>query len=78
MYLIKIREAKTRVYAEGSKPKIKTALNHWLRYTATVARVSFSRPRVNDDADAFMTESILRKGFVAYLVSNGCNVGTSE
>ena len=76
--LDKIREAKTRVYAEGSKPKIKMALSHWLRYTATVARVSFLRPRVNDDADAFMTESILRQGFVAYLVRNGCSVDTAE
>ena len=25
-----------------------------------------------------MTESILRQGFVAYLVRNGCNVDTSE
>ena len=76
--LDKIREAKTRAYAEGSKPEIKTTLNHWLRYTATVARVSFLRPWVNDDADAFMSESILRQGFVAYLVSNGCNVDTAE
>ena len=76
--LDEIREAKTRVYAEGSKPKIKTTLNHWLRYTVTVARVSFLRPRVNDDAGAFMTESILRQGFVAYLVRNGCNVDTAE
>ena len=76
--LDEIRKAKTRVYAEGSKPKIKTTLNHWLRYTATVARVSFLRPRVNDDADAFMTESLLRQGFVAYLVKNGCNVDTAE
>ena len=53
-------------------------LYHWLRYTATVARVSFLRPRVNDDADAFMTESLLRQGFVAYLVSNGCNADTAE
>ena len=79
--LDKIREAKTRVYAEGPKPKIKTTLSHWLRYTASVARVSFLRPRVNDDADAFMTESILRQGVVAYLVtymvSNGCNVNTA-
>ena len=76
--LDEIRKAKTRVYAEGSKPKIKTTLNHWLRYTATVARVSFLRPRVNDDADAFMTESLLRQGFVADLVKNGCNVDTAE
>ena len=76
--LDEIRKAKTRVYAEGSKPKIKTTLNHWLRYTATVARVSFLRPRVNDDADAFMTESLLRQGFVADLVRNGCNVDTAE
>ena len=54
------------MYAEGSKPKIKTTLSHWLRYTATVARASFLRPRVNDDADAFMTESLLRQRFVAY------------
>ena len=56
----------------------KTTLNHWLRYTETVARVSFLRPRVNDDADAFMTESILQQGFVAYLASNSCNVDTTE
>ena len=76
--LDEICEAKMRVYAEGSKPKIKTTLSHWLRYTATVARVSFLRPIVNDDAGAYMTESILRQGFVACLVRNGCNVDTAE
>ena len=75
--LDKIREAKTRVYAEGSQPKIKTTLNHWMRYVATRARVSFLRPRVGDDPDAFLTESLLRQGFIAYLVEEGCNVDTA-
>ena len=44
--LHKLREAKARVYAEGSQPKLRTALNHWLRYTGRIARVSFLRPPV--------------------------------
>ena len=51
-----LREVKKRIYAEGSQPKICTALNHWARYTATKARVCFLRPRVDGDPDAFMTE----------------------
>ena len=50
--LPKIREAKARVYAEGSQPKLRTSLNHWMKYVATVAHVSFLRPRVGDDPDA--------------------------
>ena len=74
-----LREAKAAIYAPGSLPKLRTALNHWLKYTATKARVGFLRPRVNDDPEAFMIESLLRQGFVADLVSNGgCNVDTAE
>ena len=73
-----LREAKSRIYAEGSQPKIRTALNHWLRYTATKAHVSFLRPRVGDDPDAFLTESLLRQGFIVDLVAGGCNVDTAE
>ena len=73
-----LREAKAAIYAPGSLPKLRTALNHWLKFTATKARVGFLRPRVNDDPEAFMIESLLRQGFVADLVSNGCNVDTAE
>ena len=73
-----LREAKAAIYAPGSLPKLRTALNHWLKYTATKARVGFLRPRVNDDPEAFMIESLLRQGFVADLVTNGCNVDTAE
>lgn len=76
--LPKIREAKARVYAEGSQPKLRTSLNHWMKYVATVAHVSFLRPRVGDDPDAFITESILRQGFVTWLVANGVGVETAE
>ena len=54
------------------------ALSHWLKYTATKAWVGFLRPRVNDDPEAFMIESLLRQGFVADLVTNSCNVDTAE
>ena len=46
-----LREAKAAIYAPGSLPKLRTALNHWLKYTATKARVRFLRPRVNDDPE---------------------------
>ena len=73
-----LREAKAAIYAPGSLPKLRTALNHWLKYTATKTRVGFLRPRVNDDPEAFTIESLLRQGFVADLVTNGCNVDTAE
>ena len=73
-----LREAKSRIYAEGSQGKIRTALNRWMHFTATKARVSFIRPRVGDDPEAFMTESLLRQSFVADCVSDGCNVETGE
>ena len=76
--LPKLREAKAAIYAPGSLPKLRTALNHWLRFTATKARVGFLRPRINEDPDAFLTESLLRQGFVADLVANGCNVETAQ
>ena len=76
--LPKLREAKAAIYAPGSLPKLRTALNHWLRFTATKARVSFLRPRINEDPDAFLTESLLRQGFVADLVTGGCNVDTAQ
>ena len=66
--LPKLREAKAAIYAPGSLPKLGTALNHWLRFTATKARVGFLRPRINEDPGAFLTESLLRQGFVADLV----------
>ena len=37
-----LREAKKRIHAEGSQPKIRTALNHWARYTATSAGNGFA------------------------------------
>ena len=75
-----LREAKAHVYAEGSQPKLRTALNHWARYTATVARVGFLRPHVGDDPDAFLTESLLRQGFITYLVKTlrTCSTDTAE
>ena len=73
-----LREAKSRIYAEGSQGKIRTALNRWMHFTATKARVSFIRPRVGDDPEAFMTESLLRQAFVADCVSDGCNLETAE
>ena len=73
-----LREAKAVIYAPGSLPKLRTALNHWLKYTATKARVGFLRHRVNDDPKAFMIESLLRQGSVADLVTNGCNADTAE
>ena len=76
--LPKLREAKAAIYAPGSLPKLRTALNHWLRFTATKARVGFLRPRINEDPDAFLTESLLRQGFVADLVAGGCNVDTAQ
>jgi hypothetical protein len=57
---------------EGSLPKLRTALNHWRHYTAAVARVSFIRPRIGYDPDRFMTETILRQGFIAERVKNSC------
>ena len=71
-----LREAKKRVYLEGSLPKLRTALNHWRHYTAAVARVSFIRPRIGNDPDRFMTEAILRQGFIAERVKNGCPLKT--
>ena len=75
-----LREVKAHVYAEGSQPKLRTALNHWARYTATVARVGFLRPHVGDDPDAFLTESLLRQGFITYLVKTlrTCSTDTAE
>lgn len=73
-----LREAKARVYADGSAPKIRTALNQWRRYVKTKARVSFLRPRIGDDPERFMTESLLRQGFIAFCVSGGCSVDTAE
>ena len=73
-----LREAKSRIYAEGSQGKIRTSLNRWMHFTATKARVSFIRPRVGDDPEAFMTESLLRQAFVADCASDGCNVETAE
>ena len=73
-----MREAKSRIYAEGSQGKIRTALNRWMHFTATKARVSFIRPRVGDDPEAFMTESLLRQAFVAHCASDGCNVEIAE
>ena len=46
--LPKLREVKAAIYAPGSLPKLRTALNHWLRFTATKVRVGFLRPRIND------------------------------
>ena len=37
--LPKLREARAAIYAPGSLPKLCTALNHWLHFTATKARV---------------------------------------
>ena len=76
--LPKLRKAKAAICAPGSLPKLRTALNHWLRFTATKARVGFLRPRVNEDPDAFLTESLLRQSFVADLVAGGCNVDTAH
>ena len=76
--LPKLREAKAAVYARGSLPKLRTALSHWMRFTATKARVGFLRPRINEDPGAFLTESLLRQAFVADLVAGGCNVNTSQ
>ena len=73
-----LREAKSRFYADGSAPKIRTALNRWRRYVKTKARVSFIRPRIGDDPERFMTESILRQGFIAFCVSGGCSVETVQ
>ena len=73
-----LREAKSRIYADGSQGKIRTSLNRWMHFTATKARVSFIRPRIGDDPEAFMTESLLRQAFVAHCVSDGCNVETAE
>ena len=56
-----LREAKSRIYAEGSLGKNRTALNRWMHFTATKARISFIRPRVGDDLEASMTESLLRQ-----------------
>ena len=53
---VNLREAKSRIYAEGSQGKIRTSLNRWMHFTATKARVCFIRPRVGDDPEAFMTE----------------------
>ena len=71
--LPKLREAKAAIYAPGSLPKLGAALSHWLRFTATKARVGFLRPCINEDPGAFLTESLLRQGFVADLVAGGCN-----
>ena len=68
-----LREAKSRIYAEGSHGKIRTAPSWWVHFTATKARVSFIRPRVGDHPEAFMTESLLRQVFTAHCVSGGCN-----
>ena len=76
--LPKLREARAAIYAPGSLPKLRTALNHWLHFTATKARVGFLRPRINDDPGAFLTESLLRQSFVTHLVTSGCNVDTAE
>ena len=73
-----LREAKSRIYAEGSQGKIRTSLNRWMHFTATKARVSFIRPRVGDDPEAFMTESLLRQAFVADCASDGFYVETDE
>ena len=75
--LPKLREAKAAIYAPGSLPKLRTAINHWLRFTATKARVGFLRPRINEDPDAFLTESLLRQSFVADLVAGGVSVDTA-
>ena len=69
-----LRVAKSRIYAEGSQGKIRTSLNRWMHFTATKARVCFIRPRVGDDPEAFMTESLLRQAFVADCVSDGFNI----
>ena len=73
-----LREAKSKIYAEGSQGEIRTSLYRWMHFTATKARVSFIRPRVGDDPEASMTGSLLRQAFVADCVSDGCNVETSE
>ena len=73
-----LREAKSRIYAEGSQEKIRTSLNRWMQFTATKTRVCFIRPRVGDDPEAFTTESLLRQSFVAYCVSDGYNAETAE
>ena len=69
-----LREAKSRIYAEGSQGEIRASLRRWMHFTATKARVCFIRPRVGDDPEAFMTESLLRQAFVADCVSDGCNI----
>ena len=70
-----LQEAKSRIYAEGSQGKIRTALNRWMHFTATKARVSFIRPRVSDDPEAFMTESLLRQAGVRAVVCRDKPVG---
>ena len=39
-----LREATSRIYAEGSRGEIRTSLNRWMHFTATKARVCFIRP----------------------------------
>ena len=73
-----LREAKSRIYAEGSQGEIRASLRRWMHFTATKARVCFIRPRVGDDPEAFMTESLLRQAFVADCVSGGCDIETAE
>ena len=73
-----LREAKSRIYAEGSQGKIRTSPNRWTHFTATKARVRIIRPRVGDNPEAFVTESPLRQSFLADCVSGGCNVETAE
>ena len=45
---------------------------------ATKARVCFLRPRVDNDPGSFVTESILRQGFIAVLVASGFNADMAE
>ena len=74
-----LREAKRRIYAEGSAGKIRTALNKVREFLVSQARVSFIRPRIGDDPDRFITECLLRQAFVASVTKDGkCGVDTAE
>ena len=73
------RQGKERIYSEGSKPKIKTALNRWFQFVHDEARVGPLRPRIHESQpEQFMKECYLKMSFISWCTLTGCAVKTAE
>ena len=73
------REGRERVYSEGSKPKIRTALNRWFQFVHDEAKVGPLRPRIHESQpEQFVKECYLKMSFISWCTLTGCAVRTAE